>query len=247
MPTVESAITINVKDTISALPSETYGEIIVIGEDTNNTSLFNQVKTYYSQADVEADFGSTSPIAKATAKIFAQGVSHVKAVNVVYYDSGTGTNVVDYDTVLADLEANQVDYDIIVPTIGADDANISKLIDHAGTYKKLLVIPYIGSASDAQTAFGALTANEFCFAIAHDDTNLEEGELAGAVAGVIGLDRPWIPCEWQEVQEINAAGYSPSEVDTLESASINTIITVAKTVISGAKVLTGSFVDIPRT
>ncbi len=246
MPSVESAITINVADATSAVPSPTYGEIIVVAEDTSVLNKFNQVKTYYSQSEVETEWGANSPITKTTAKIFAQGVDHLKVVNAVK-DDGTGNPLVDYITVLDSLESEQVDYDIIVPTIAADDTDMQTLVDHAGSYKKLIVIPFIGDASAAQTAFSALTANEFCFAIAHDDTNLTVGELAGAVAGVIGLDKPWVPCEWQEIQGINAAGYTPSEVDTLESSNINTVISIARNEISGAKVLTGSFVDVPRT
>ncbi|RLI81345.1 hypothetical protein DRP04_06390 [Archaeoglobales archaeon] len=246
MPSVESAVQINLQDATFAVPSDSYGEIIVIGEDPNKTDLFNIVKTYYSQSEVEADFGTDSPIAKATAKIFAQGVSKVSVVNVVKYDATAGTTVTDYDTVLADL-AERADYDIIVPTIGADDSNIAKLIDHAGANKKVLVIPFIGSASDAITAFGALTVNEFCFGIAHDDSSLTEGELAGAVAGVIGLINPWTPPEWHNVQGINAVGYKSSEVDQLEQNNINTVIEVGKPVISSAKTLDGGWIDIPRT
>ncbi len=245
MPSVESAVQINLQDATFAVPSDSYGEIIVIGEDPNKLDLFNVVKIYYSQSEVEADFGADSPIAKATAKIFAQGVSKVSVVNLMK-DDGTENAVADYDTVLADL-AERADYDIIVPTIGADDSNIAKLIDHAGANKKVLVIPFIGSASDAITAFGALTVNEFCFGIAHDDLDLSEGELAGAVAGVIGLINPWTPPEWHNVQGINAAGYKSSEVDQLEQNNINTVIEVGKPVISSAKTLDGGWIDIPRT
>ena len=244
-PSVESAVQINLQDATFAVPSDSYGEIIVIGEDPNKLDLFNQIETYYSQSEVEADFGADSPIAKATAKIFAQGVSKVSVVNVMK-DDGLGNAVADYDTVLADL-AERADYDIIVPTIGADNSNIAKLIDHAGANRKVLVIPFIGSASDAITAFGALTVNEFCFGIAHDDLDLSEGELAGAVAGVIGLINPWTPPEWHNVQGINAASYKASEVDQLEQNNINTVIEVGKPVISSAKTLDGGWIDIPRT
>ena len=241
MPSLESAIQINIRDATFALPSETYGELIVVGEDANKPELFNQVKTYYSQAEVEADYGADSPIAKATAKIFMQGVSHVKAVNVIKDETGTK----DYDTVLNDLIKNQVDFDIVVPTINASDANAQKLVDFAGANKKLLVLPAIGGKDDVIAQFNALTENEFVFAIAHSNAN--EAELAGAVAGVIGLTLPWIPCEWMQVQGIEQSDYKPSEVDELEQNNINTIINIVRNVISGAKVLTGSFVDIPRT
>lgn len=245
MPTAESAITINLQDATAAAPSETYGEVIVIGEDPNKLDLFNQVKTYYSQSEVEEDFGADSPISKATAKVFAQGVQRVKAVNVMKDEAGTPT--ADYDTVLADLEDKKVDYDIMVVTIEADDTNAQKLVDHAGTYHKVLVLPFIGDKDSAKTAFSALTANEFVFAVAHDDVTLEAGELSGAVAGVISKLQPWVPCEWYNIQGINAAGYKASEVDELEQANINTIIEIGKAVISSAKSLDGSWIDIPRT
>jgi len=246
MPTAESAITINPQDATAAAPAETYGEVIVIGEDPNKLTLFNQVKTYYSQSEVEADFGPTSPISKATAKVFAQGVQRVKAVNVMK-DDGAGNAVADYTTVLADLEDKKVDYDIMVVTIDASDANAQTVVDHAGTYHKILVLPFIGDAASAQTAFAALTANEYVFAVTHDDANLTAGELSGAVAGVLSKLQPWIPPEWYNVQGVNAAGYKSSEVDTLEQNNIATIVDVGKAVISTAKSLDGSWIDIPRT
>ncbi|ADB58540.1 DUF3383 family protein [Archaeoglobus profundus] len=246
MPTAESAITINLQDATFAAPSETYGEVIVIGEDPNKLDLFNQVKTYYSQSEVEADFGPDSPISKATAKVFAQGVQRVKAVNAMK-DDGTGNAVADYDTVLADLEDKKVDYDIMVATIDASDANASKLVNHAGTYHKVLVLASIGDAATVTSNFLALTANEYVFAVAHDDTNLTPGELSGAIAGVISKLQPWIPCEWYNVQGVNAAGYKASEVDQLEQNNIATIIEIGKAVISTAKSLDGSWIDVPRT
>jgi len=246
MPTAESAIIINLQDATFAVPSETYGEVIVIGEDPNKLTLFNQVKTYYSQSEVEADFGPNSPISKATSKVFAQGVQRVKAVNVMK-DDGTGNAVADYATVLADLEDKKVDYDIMVVTIDAADANAQTVVDHAGTYRKVLVLQFIGTASDAITAFSALTANEYVFAVAHDDSSLSAGELSGAVAGVISKLQPWIPCEWYNVQGVKAAGYKASEVDQLEQNNIATIVEIGRAVISTARSLDGSWIDIPRT
>ena len=245
MPTAESAIQINLQDATAAAPSETYGEVIVIGEDPNKLDLFNQVKTYYSQSEVEEDFGADSPISKATAKVFAQGVQRVKAVNVMKDEAGTPT--ADYDTVLANLEDKKIDYDIMVVTIEADDTNAQKVIDHAGAYHKVLVLPFVGDKDSAKTAFSALTANEYVFAVAHDDVSLEAGELSGAVAGAISKLQPWIPCEWYNVQGINPAGYKASEVDELEQANLNTIIEIGKAVISSAKSLDGLWIDIPRT
>jgi hypothetical protein len=92
-----------------------------------------------------------------------------------------------------------------------------------------------------------LTANEYVFAVAHDDTNLTVGELSGAVAGVLSKLQPWVPPEWYSVQGINAAEYKASEADELESSNIATIIEVGRAVISTAKSLDGSWIDIPRT
>lgn len=246
MPTAESAIIVNLQDATFAVPSETYGEVIVIGEDPNKLTLFNKVKTYYSQSEVETDFGPDSPISKATAKVFAQGAQRVKAVNVMK-DDGAGGAIADYATVLADLEDKKVDYDIMVVTIAAYDTNAQTVVDHAGTYHKVLVLPFIGDKASAITAFTALTANEYVFAVAHDDSNLTPGELSGAVAGVISRLQPWIPPEWYNVQGVNAAGYKASEADELENNNIATIVEVAKPVISTAKSLDGSWIDIPRT
>lgn len=246
MPTAESAITINLQDATFATPSETYGEVIVIGEDPNKLDLFNQVKIYYSQSEVENDFGTDSPIAKATAKVFAQGVQRVKAVNVMK-DDGAGGAIADYTTVLADLEDNKVDYDIMVVTIDASDENAQTVVDHAGTYHKVLVLASIGDAATVTSNFTALTANEYVFAVAHDDSSLLPGELSGAVAGVLSKLQPWVPPEWYNVQGIEAAGYKSSEVDTLEQNNIATIVEVGRAVISTAKSLDGSWIDIPRT
>lgn len=240
MPTAESAITINLQDATFAMPAETYGEVIIIGEDASGKN-FNKVKTYYSLSEVNADFGADSPITKAASKVFAQGVQRVKAVNV---HNGTA---VDYATVLADLEDNKVDYDIMVVTIAADNVNAQTVVDHAGAYRKVLVLPFIGDKASAISAFSALTANEYVFGVAHDDSLLSPGELSGAVAGVISKLQPWIPCEWYNVQGIKAAGYKASEADELEQNNIATIVEVAKPVISTAKSLDGSWIDIPRT
>lgn len=241
MPTAESAITINLQDATFAAQVETYGEVIVIGEDASKSNLFNIVKTYYSQSEVEADYGKNSLIAKATAKVFAQGIQRVKAVNV---HNGTSP---DYSTVLADLEDKKVDYDIIAVTIAASDSNAQILVNHAGSYRKVLILPFIGSSNNAKTAFSNLTANEYVFAVAHDDSTLTPAELSGAVAGVLSKLQPWVPPEWYNVQGVNAAGYKASEVDELENNNIATIIQIGKAVISTAKSLDGSWIDIPRT
>ncbi|RLI74765.1 hypothetical protein DRO97_05065 [Archaeoglobales archaeon] len=243
MPLPSQSVVITVSDATRVLPSPTYNEIIVIGEDSNKLDLFNQVNTYYSQAEVENDFGADSPISKATAKIFAQGVDHLKVVNVM-----TTGPTADYDTVLAALESNAVDYDLMCPTIGAADSNITKLIDHANTYKKLLVIPDIGDASTVQTNFGALTANEFCFAVAHDDSSLEKGELAGAVVGVIAKLNPWIWTRFQPISGVDAASYTPSELTALENNNINTLVTESGlgVMLSDGKMLDGGWIDVSR-
>ena len=243
MPSVESAVRIDIRDATAALLGPTYGTPIVIGEDPNKLDLFNQVKTYYSQSEVETDFGADSPIAKATAKAFAQGISKVLVVNVMK-DDGSGNAVADYDTVLADL-AERAEYDIIIPTIGADDSNAQKLVDHAGTYHKLVVLPFIGSKDDAIAAFEALTANDYVFAVAHD--NLTEGEVAGAVGGVVATLKPWQTPEWVSVQSIDAAGYKASEADELENSNVATIIEIVKPVLSNARTLNGGRVYISRT
>lgn len=244
MGTIDSDIVINIKDATAALAQSTYGELIVIGEDDSATAEFNKVYTFYDQDSVESKYGADSPISKATAKAFAQGVNKVKTVNVV--DSGP---TVDYDTVLNALQTEEVDYDIIVTTQAADDANMdSKLVSHANTYKKLLVIPFLGTQSAAVTAFGDLTANEFLYCVSHDDdSTYTSGELSGAVAGVIGLTKSWNPVSWKTVSGIEAATYTPSDIDTLVTNNINTVISIANNELSGSLILTGSFVDVPRT
>jgi len=243
LPSLSSAIKINIRDATAAIPGPAYGKPIVIGEDPNKLDLFNQVKNYYSQSDVENDFGADSPIAKATAKAFMQGISEIKVVNVMK-DDGAGNAVADYDTVLADL-AERAEYDIIIPTIGAGDTNTQKLVDHAGVYNKLLILPFIGSVADAQTTFAALTANEFVYAIAYDA--LTEGEVAGAVGGVVATLKPWQTPEWVVVQGVNPASYKDSEVDQLETNNIATITEVAKAVLSNARTLDGGRVYISRS
>jgi hypothetical protein len=245
LPSLSSAIKINIRDATAAVPGPSYGKPIVIGEDATNKALFNQVFTYYSQSEVENDFGADSPIAKATAKAFMQGISEIKVVNVMK-DDGAGGAIADYDTVLADL-AERAEYDIIIPTIGAGDANAQKLIDHAGVYRKLLVLPFIGAAADAKTAFAALTVNEFVYAIAYDDSSLTEGEVAGAVGGVVATLKPWQTPEWVNVQGVNPASYIDSQVDDLENSNIATIYEIVKSVLSNARTLDGGRVYIVRS
>ncbi|MEM2726658.1 MAG: DUF3383 family protein [Archaeoglobaceae archaeon] len=240
MPTAENAIVVNLQDATAAMPAETYGEVIIVGEDDSGTN-YNQVKTYYSAAEVQSDYGIDSPITKTAKKAFAQGIQRLKVVNV---HDGTSAN---YSTVLSDLEEKKVDYDIIAVTIAASNTNAQTLVNHAGSARKILVLPFIGSKSDAISAFNALQKNEFTFAVAHDDTFLTAGELSGAIAGVLSKIYPWTSPEWYIVQGVNAAGYKTSEVDELENANIATIVEVAKPVISTAKSLDGGWIDIART
>ncbi|MHC1623440.1 MAG: hypothetical protein ACXQTR_02475 [Candidatus Methanospirareceae archaeon] len=245
MPTIDESIAINLKDATGAIPAETYGEIIVIGEHTSDTS-FNHVDTCYSQAEVEAIY-TDGPIVEATAKIFAQGVAHVKTVNV--YDGATK----QYATVLEALLSENVDYDIIVPTIDAsDNTNMELLVSHANTNRKLLICPALGTASAVTTNITALTPSEYVYAIVHDDSDsYNAGELAGAIAGVIGLLNPWIPPEWVTVSGIAASGYTQSEIKTLEENEthpMNTVIKVVSSEISaGLSMKPGKYVDIART
>jgi|GEM_PF-1930358 len=246
MPTIDESITINLKDATGAVVSETYGEIIVIGEHTSDTS-YNHVDTCYSQAEVEAIYGEGSPISKATAKIFAQGVAHVKTVNV--YDG----SVNQYATVLAALLSENVDHDIIVPTIDASDNSMNAyLVAHANTNHILLVCPSRGSAATVTSNITALTPSEYVYAIVHDaSANYTAGELAGAIAGVIGLLNPWIPPEWVTVSGIAASGYTQSQIKALEehtSHPMNTVIKVVSSEISAGLAMTpAKYVDIART
>lgn len=244
MPSLSSAIKISLRDATFAIPGPSYGTPIVIGEDSDKVDLFNKIKTFYNQAEVEKVFGSDSPVAKATAKAFAQGISKILAVNAM--KNGENGAVADYDTVLSDL-AERAEYDIVIPTIDAGNSNAQKLVDHAGTYHKLLILPYIGSKDDAVAKFGAITPNDYVYAVAHDDSTLTAGELAGAVGGVIATLKPWQTCEWVEVQNIAPAGYKDSEVDELESNNIATVMEVVKPVLSNARAMRGSRVYISRS
>jgi hypothetical protein len=239
MPSLSSAIRISLRDSTTAVPSPSYGTPIVIGEDTDGQH-FNEVKTYYSQSEVEKDFGADSPISKATAKAFAQGIGKILVVNV--HDG----NSPQYDSVLSDL-AERAQYDIIIPTIDAGNSNAPKLVDHAGAYHKLLILPYIGSKDDAIAKFGAITPSDYVYAVAHDDATLTPAELAGAVGGLIATLKPWQTCEWVEVQNIDPAGYKDSEIDALEQNNIATIMEIVKPVLSNARVLSGGRVYISRS
>lgn len=245
MPTVDESITINLKDATGAVPAETYGEIIVIGEHTSDVS-YNNVDTFYTQAEVVATY-TDGPIVEATAKIFAQGVAHVKTVNV--YDGATE----QYATVLAALLSENVDHDIIVPTIEAADASMNAhLVPHANTNHILLVCPALNTAAQVATDITGLTASEYVYAIVHDaSANYNGGELAGAVAGVIGLLNPWIPPEWLTVSGIAASGYTQSEIKALEENAthpMNTIVKVVSSEISaGLSMKPAKYVDIART
>jgi hypothetical protein len=239
MPSLSSAIKISLKDATFALLGPSYGTPIVIGEDTNGQH-FNKIKTYYSQSEVENDFGADSPISKATAKAFAQGIGKILVVNV---HDGTEAK---YDDVLSDL-AERAQYNIIIPTIDAGNFNASKLVDHAGTYHKLLILPYIGSKDDAIAKFGAITPSDYVYAVAHDDDNLTPAELAGAVGGLIATLKPWQTPEWVMVQNIAPAGYKDSEIDILEQNNIATIMEIVKPVLSNARVLSGGRVYISRS
>lgn len=248
MPTAKDSVVINLKDATSAMPVATYGEVIVVGPHTNNTK-YNVATKYSSQAAVEADFGAGSVIAKATAKVFAQGVPHVRVMNV-YKDEGTPE---DYSTCLATLESQEVDYDIIVPTEQVDDANFGLLVTHATTYKKVLICAavYVTKAQ-AIAKMVPLTKDETQYAIVTDSSANVVGELAGAAGGVISTCKPWIPPEWVNVAGINPAGYTPDDIDALEtdaSNNVNTIITVGTaTVLSSGKSLKpGSWIDVMRT
>lgn len=245
MPTISESIQITIKDATSALPNPTFSEIIVIGEDTVEWAKFNTVFEFFSQAEAEAEFGVSSPIAKATGKVFEQGVDHVKAVNVI--EDGIGTK--DYAEVLNDLQSNEVIYDIIVPTIDASDGSAGLLVTHANTYNKVLVISEIDTSTNVVAAFGALIANEWTYAVAHDDSGTyTPAEISGAAAGAIANIKSWIPAEWQSVSGVEAAGYTPSEISTIEAGNISTIINVGNSVVlSSGLALDGSWLDVSRT
>lgn len=250
MPTTDESITINLKDATAAVRAETYGEIIVIGEHTTDTS-YNHVDTCYTQAEVVAIYGEGSPISKATAKIFAQGVAHVKTVNV--HNSSDPSLNIHYDVVLAALLSENVDHDIIVPTIDASDNSMNTyLVAHANTNHILLVCPSRGSAALVTANIAALTASEYVYAIVHDaSANYTAGELAGAIAGVIGLLNPWIPPEWVTVSGIAASGYTQSQIKALEEHAthpMNTVIKVVSSEISaGLAMKPAKYVDVART
>lgn len=245
MPTAKDAITINLLDATSAMPVSTYGEVIVIGPSDDATK-YNIATQYSSQAGVEVDFDPSGNIALATAMVFAQGVPHVKVMNV-YKDAGTPK---DYATCLAKLETDQVDYDIMVPVVNVADSDHALMRTHAITYKKVMLCPMINTtAADAVTAMDLLTKDETQYAIVTDSSGNTVGELAGMAGGVVSKAKPWIPVEWQSVTGINAAGYSPTDLGTLETDRINAVITVGTATVlsSGMALKSGTWLDIFRT
>ena len=194
-------------------------------------------------------YGSTSIIAKTTAKIFAQGTPHVQIVNV-FENSGNAT---DYATVLTGLESQQINYDIIVPVIPVDDAKFPLLVSHAQTYMKSLVCGQIGvTRAQAIADFEVLTLGEEQYGICYKSSAYTVGELCGATAGAIAKCSPWIPPEWANVVGINPSGYSMDDVTALENnptGNINTIIDVAGATIlsSGKSLKPDNWLDIFRT
>lgn len=245
MPTAKGAVTINLLDATSAMPVEVYGEVIVIGSHTTNLN-YNVVKSYTTQAAVETEWGAGSAIAKATAKVFAQGVPSVKVLNV--YKDAVAPN--DYSTCLAALETNQVKYNIMVPLVQVDDVNFGVLVTHATTYKKVLICPIVNStAANTNTKMNLLTKDETQYAITHDTATYVVQELAGAVAGLIAKLKPWIPPEWMGISGINASGYSPDDINTLETNRVNAVIAVGTATVlsSGMALKAGTWIDVQRT
>jgi len=246
LPTSVDTITINLQDATGAMPVATYGEVLVIGPFTTNKN-YNVATQYSSQAAVEADFTAGSAIAKATALVLAQGVPHVKVLNI--YDGAAN----QYAICLTGLVSQGIDYDIMCPTAQVDDTDFGLIVTHATTYKKVLICPAIDvTAAEAKTLMLPLVKDETQYAIASDLSGNSVGELAGAAGGVISTKKPWIPPEWASVSGISVSGYTPDEIAAFESDvsnNLNAVIQVGTaTVLSSGKSLqAGHWIDIMRT
>ena len=210
-------------------------------------SIYNKPRAYSSLTAVEADHLADTEIAKAAAKMFANGAGTVHVINTWDGDSK------EYATCLTTLETENYDYDIMIPVVDVEDANFVLCSAHAITYNKIIIAPKIGTASVVRAAMATLTVDEVQYGICYDDSTYTVAELSGAAAAIIAQKSPWIPCEWGSVSGINAAGYSKDDLNTLEGTSttlrVNTFIQVGTyTVLSSGRALkAGTWLDIPRT
>lgn len=206
-------------------------------------SIYNLPREYSSLALVDNDHLSGSEISLAAAKAFANGAPTVSVINA--WDGDTK----EYTTVLATLESLAYDYDIMAPCVDVDDANGVLVIEHATTYKKVVLCVKIGTVSTVNSSMNGLTKDESQYAIGYDAATYSVAELAGAAAGVIAAKKPWIPCEWGGISGINAAGYTADQIATLETNRVNTVITVGTSVVlsSGMALKSGTWLDIMRT
>ncbi|MCK5433081.1 MAG: hypothetical protein KAJ03_10070, partial [Gammaproteobacteria bacterium] len=180
----------------------------------------------------------------------------VRVINVSNnYDGSTPA----YATAMTTLISEGTDYDIMVPciavgTVSAADADYVLMAAHALVYRKVMVSPIVNvTAAQARTAMGLLTSDDTQYAIAYNDATYTSAEIAGAAAGRISKQSPWISPSWGSVSGINASGYSPDDVTTLEgtaaSIAINTIISVGGVVglSSGRSLKAGTWLDRMRT
>ena len=259
MPTVRNAVRIIVHDATWGLPLETYGDIVIIGYDADNKDKFDQLMYYTDYYQVLEDWGADSPMTKAATKIFEQRVDRLWIINAAK-DDGEGGVEADYDavfeTILTKEDEGETRSDIIVPTFNFadpalhDDANA--FVNFASVSEKLLVAPGYVDKSDIQPcidAFEALDPSEWTHPIVHTNTDYTPGEIAGAVAGQLAILQPWVSDEWRSVEAMLRADLKRSQTETLEQHNINTFYQIkrGRTIVSAAKVLNGSFVDIPRT
>ncbi|RLI77288.1 hypothetical protein DRP05_10555 [Archaeoglobales archaeon] len=249
MPDVGDAIVINTVLETAAMPAREWGVPAVVGE--SNYASKNTPKLYYSLADVKADHGDASDVAKAAQAIFAQGVRKLYAVSMEVATPGspTATEVETALNTLAPYAENKQIHGVCLAMV-TDTTLLAKLKEFADANNVVFTATNANGAtvSEITTAVSNL-ASPNGFFLAHNDSDIDE-DVAAAALGVIMTLKPWNTTFWRSINVGVNEYFAPGDVPTLENGKANVILNLANANRISNALTTGGdpkFIDITRT
>ena len=229
---IEDIVKVSTSLEVSAVPARTWGTPAIVGE--SNYATKNTPKLYSSLADVKADHGDTSDVAKAAQAVFAQGVKKLYAVSmdVVTAGSPTAAEVDNALNSLADLALQKkiagVCLAIIPSNVAGSDVGDPKLSTRlkafADSYNLIFTVTNANgqAVADIVTDAGELSSSNGYY-LAHADSDIDE-DVAAAALGVIMTRKPWETIAFRAVNVGVNEYFSASDLATLEGSNVNAVI-----------------------
>lgn len=227
MPDINQAITVNVTvvQPTSSMTGWGAGALVGISEyATKNTA-----KRYTSLSTLIADHGDDSPVGRAAASAFAQGIASIWAVSMRAAGSTpTATEASNALNALLEVSIEPISAACLAGIYSDNAALTAALKQWADDNDKIFVVtnPKGATVSAITTAAAALASHRGMF-VAHNTAASADfnDDIAAAALAALLIAKPGDTLMWAAISTASSTGqYLKADQFTLEANSVNFII-----------------------